>query len=109
MTKLVWILEHAHGRNALGFIPAMLDDNDPRPAREQLDANYQHGGGWRKFNGFEMLPDYSIKYPEDPPLPVLAEAVLHTNTDKPETIRLYTHGWVAIVQKDGSYEIARMD
>jgi hypothetical protein len=106
---MIWQLFHNMTPEALGFIPGMVSDDDPRPAREQFDANYQHGGGWRKFEGFTMQPNGSIKYPEDPPLPVLAETLLHADTDKPETIRFYSHDWVAVVQKDGTYEIARMD
>jgi hypothetical protein len=109
MTVSVWITEHAHDPDEVGFIPDMLSNDDPRPAREQLDANYQHGGGWRKFDGFEMMPDYSIKYPGDEPIPLLAYTVLHASTDKPEIVRVYRHSWVMILQADGSYEIARMD
>lgn len=89
---------------ALGYIPSFLNERDPRPAREQFDAHYQHGGGWVPFNGFVMLPDGSLKYPDDPPLPILAETKL-----RDETIRYYPHSWVCIIQPDGSHEISRMD
>jgi len=29
----------------VGFIPQFLDKNDSRPAVEQIDTAYQHGGG----------------------------------------------------------------
>lgn len=29
--------------------------------------------------------------------------------DKHETIYLYQHAWVCIVQEDGSFEVSRMD
>jgi hypothetical protein len=88
----------------LGFLPGMLDDEDPRPAREQFDANYQHGGGWRPFTGYRVNPDGSLSYPGDPPIYPLAMTML-----RDERIMLYEHSWVGIFQPDGSAEIARMD
>lgn len=87
----------------LGLIPDFLSTDNPRSAREQIDANYRHGGGWRPFKGFKMTAR-GIEYPGDPPMPLLAEASLRN-----ETIRIYDCAWVAIVQPDGTYEIARLD
>ena len=87
----------------LGFLPFMLSAADPRPAREQFDANYQHGGGWNSFRGFTMTED-GLSYPGDPIAPLLAEVKL-----REETIRVYLYSWVAIIQPDGSYDIARLD
>jgi len=86
----------------LGLIPFFLDDQDPRPAREQFDSAYI--GGWHPFEGFTMLPDGNLSYPEDPPTQLLAETKLRN-----ETIRFYHHSWVSIIQPDGTFEIARMD
>jgi hypothetical protein len=88
----------------LGYLPQMFDERDPRPAREQVDANYGHGGGWEPFQGFTMLPNGNLSYPGDPPTALLAEARL-----RDEVIRFYEHSWVAIIQPDGSFEICRMD
>lgn len=92
----------------LGLIPFWLNEYTEAegqiPAREQLDFHYQHGGGWRPFEGFNMRDDGSIVYPGDRPLPVLAEAQLGQ-----ETIRMYPNAWVAIVQPDGKFEVCRMD
>ena len=88
----------------VGMIPLWLDEEDPRPAREQLDAAYQHGGGWQPFKGFKMLRDHSIEYPGDPSLKPLALMKL-----RDEVIAVYPHAWVMILQKDGSHEICRMD
>jgi hypothetical protein len=99
-----WILKHPQARfDMLGFLPDMLNERDPRPAREQLDHNYRHGGGWHPFQGHRMTAD-SLVYPGDPPMPLLAEARL-----RDEIIRFYSCSWVAIVQPDGSYEVCRMD
>lgn len=94
----------------LGYIPQMLNSADPRSAAHQFNDSYAHGGGWSPFSGFTMLPNGDMQYedPEepdaDPPTRKLWEATLHK-----ETICVYEHAWVAIVQPDGSYEVSRMD
>ena len=88
----------------LGFLPHFFHESDPRPAKEQIDTAYRHGGGWHSFPGFEMLPNGDLKYPGDPPTKLLAEAKF-----RDETIRFYQHSWLAIMQKDGSWEVARID
>lgn len=94
------LINHGH----LGWIPTFLDADDPRSAKEQLDSNYQHGGGWHPMRGFAMGDGHVIAYPGDPPLHPIAEAKL-----RDELILIYRHAWVAIVQKDGTHEVARMD
>jgi len=89
--------------DALGIVPEFFSEHDPAPAREQIEKNYQHGGGWNPFPGFTMT-DVGLRYPGDPIMQVLAEANL-----RDETIRFYDHSWLAIIQPDGSYEIARVD
>ena len=89
----------------IGYLPTFVSAADPRPAREQMDDAYAHGGGWRPSNGFALdANDGSLHYPDDPPMPVLAAAEL-----RDETINVYPHAWVGIVQKDGSFEVCRMD
>lgn len=88
-----------------GLIPHMLAEGDPRPAKEQLDAGYQHGGGWRPQQGFTRDPSSgALKYPGDPPMKMLGAIPLHD-----EMVVLYPYGYVCIVQPDESFEIARMD
>jgi hypothetical protein len=54
-------------KDHVGDIPAWLDEADPRSAREQLHEGYlPHGGGWKPFEGFEMLDNFSLKYSGDP-------------------------------------------
>lgn len=90
----------------LGIIPSFLDENDPAPAREQFDANYQHGGGWHPMSGWTLHGDLSLTYEEgdDPPLMPYAFTVFHH-----EIILIYPYAWVVILQRDGSFEISRMD
>lgn len=90
-------------QEGLGYLQFYLSEGDPRSAKEQLDEAYSFAGGWRPFDGFKMTPK-GLEYPGDPPQLLLAECKL-----RDETVRLYECSWVAIVQPDGSYEIARMD
>lgn len=90
--------------DAVGLIPHFLDPEDPRPAKAQLDQNYRHGGGWQPFEGFTLQKDGSIKYPDDPALKPRAMMRL-----RDEVILVYDYGWVLILQKDGAFEICRMD
>lgn len=102
---MLWIFRHpGMSLNALGFIPHFLNERNSKSAREQIDDNYRHGGGWRSFKGFTMLPNGNLSYPGDPVVQMLAETKL-----RDEVIRFYEHSWIAIVQSDGSYDIARID
>lgn len=74
------------------------------PLRDQFNAAYSFGGGWNPFEGFEMLEDKSLKYPEDPPLRPLAVASFRN-----QKVYAYSYGWVAIVEEDGTFEVSRMD
>lgn len=88
----------------IGLVTMMLDPEDTRSAAKQLNDGYNHGGGWRPFNGFKMLDNGNLKYPGDPQTQLLWEAKL-----RDETIRVYEHAWFAVVQPDGSFEVCRMD
>lgn len=87
----------------IGPLLDMIDPADKRPAREQFDAKY-HFGGWQPIPGFTLNKDLSLKYPRDPALKSLAAVKLHD-----EMVVFYDHAIVAIVQPDGSFEVARMD
>jgi hypothetical protein len=102
---VVWELLHPEMTiGHLGFLLDWLDTDDPRSASDQIDAHYQHGGGWFPFKGHRLADDNSLQYPEDPPLQPLAQAQL-----RDELVVLYQHSWVAIIQKDRSFEVARID
>ena len=89
----------------LGIMPFFFSEDDPRPARDQLDENYQHGGGYRPLHGWEMRPDGTIKYPgDDRPPRLLAEAKL-----RDETLRFFESAWLCIIQPDGSFAVTRVD
>jgi hypothetical protein len=108
---MIWKIVHPQATVAsLGFLPGFFSDRDPRPAREQLDANYAHGGGYDPMPGFEMLPDRRLQFLEedewgrDPPLELLAESKL-----RDETLLFYDNEFLAIVQSDGSFAVVRCD
>lgn len=101
---MIWKLCHpAATPDSLGFIPSFLDEDDPASAREQIDRNYAHGGGFVPLAKIKMDEHY-LRYPGDPPFPLIAETKL-----RDETIRLYRYSWLAIIQADGSYEVAKID
>jgi len=101
---MVWeFLDPRMTEDALGFIPEFFNDEDPRCARDQIDSAYV--SGWHSFKGFEMdSKTRALKYPEDPALPPLARSMM-----RDELILFYDCAWVAIVQKDGTFDVARID
>jgi len=98
---MIWITEHPDVD--LGFLPSFFDEDDPRPAREQIDANYKFGGGWIPQSEF-IMRDGLLLYPGDPPYQPLAM----TNM-RDEILIFYTHAFLAIIQPDGTFEVARVD
>ena len=104
MTNL-WVgLHRDFTPEMLGHIPGWLNEDDPRPAREQIDANYLHGGGWRPQSKFKRLAGLALQYPGDPPLMPLAFTVLHD-----ELVVLYDAEYIGILQTDDRFEVARVD
>lgn len=114
---VAWVLtpiaqEHVRQRgldvfDVLGFLPDMINDGSPDSAVQQFHRNYQHGGGWHRFHGHKLTTfagKPALQYPGDPPQPAIAEATL-----RDEQIVLFQGSWVAVIQKDGSFEVARMD
>lgn len=75
-----------------------------RRQREQLDTAYRHGGGWNPFNGFRLTASNCLVYHGDPPMAQIAMGKM-----RDETILMYEHAWVAIIQPDRSFEVCRMD
>lgn len=86
-----------------GYLADWLSDCDPRPASEQLGSRYCTGG-WEPFSGFKLSPNESLLYPGDPPTRPIAELRI-----RDERVVLYDSAWIAIIQKDGTFECMRMD
>lgn len=106
--------------DATGLIPEFFIDRDPRPAIEQINERYAHGGGWFDLavgeGKFTMTEDGTLQYPEDPDLPALAEAWLHADENKVypdgverERIIVHAGAFVSVHQPDGSFRVGRLD
>lgn len=87
----------------VGVIPLMLDLNDPRGAVEQMNEKYVFGG-WRPMEGFRMDERHSLTYPSDPPMEFRAMMEF-----RDERVFVYDYAWVCVLQKDGTFEAARLD
>jgi hypothetical protein len=94
----------------MGYFPSFLDDRDPRPAREQIDERYGPGGGWMPAPWDSVGTNYImhdgdvIEYPGDEPMQPICELRMRN-----ERIIMYNHSIFAIIQPDGSFEVARCD
>jgi hypothetical protein len=99
---VIWVRLDPHVD--LGFLPELLDENDPRSVKEQLEDKYRYGGGWRPLDGFRLGENYALKYPNDPPMKPIASAKL-----RDELILLYPYSFLLVKQPDNSFEVARVD
>lgn len=94
--------------NAVGYLAMFFSEMNPKSAREQANDGYQHGGGWFPFPGMDYYPDRLV-YPGSGGYPDEVYRLVAYARLRDETIRLYDSAWVAIVQSDGTFEVARMD
>lgn len=100
---LEWTQKHPQATyDHLGYIPNFLDEADERSAEKQFDEKYC--GGWNPMKGFRMLDNGDMQYPGDPPTRLLWQTVLHD-----QKVRVYESAWVAVVEPDGSFAVARLD
>jgi hypothetical protein len=96
---------YAGSVDALGYIPDFLSNWDEESAAAQINKNYSHGGGWSPMNGWKFDPVTSaLVYPGDQPMKPLAETML-----RDERILVYPSAWVAIVQPNGAFQVAKVD
>ena len=110
-------LFHSRAADLVGFIPSFLPASD-RPAADQFNQYYAHGGGWSPMQGWEHFYDtlrsptgetiadaLFIKYPGDPTYQPVA--MIETDIER---VWVYQYAWVAIENKEtDAVEIARMD
>lgn len=101
---MYWFLASGVTAADLGYLPGMLNDEDPRPAREQLDDAYPGSSHWRSDPKFTLNAEDRLCYPGDPPQAPVAMTWL-----RDEQIILYPQDFVVIRQKDGSFLFQRMD
>lgn len=98
------ILDRRFGLADFGLLPFFFNSED-EPAAKQIDFHYQHGGGWRPFEGFAFDPKTrEISYPGDPSFKPIAEVTVGQ-----ERVLIYPYSWVLVLQPDGKFEIARID
>ncbi len=88
---------------ALGLVPDFIRQDDSRPLREQIHERYVYGG-WSPIKGFKMDERFRLSYPGDPAL-VPYCFIEHGD----ERLYAYQSSIFAIVQKDGTFEVARLD
>lgn len=92
----------------MGLIPFFLNEHDPRPAVEQFSEAYI--AGWNDMKDFTLKKGvnpydaYKLTFAGDPDLPEIGRVQL-----RDETIVLFDCSWVAVIQKDGSFTVSRMD
>jgi hypothetical protein len=100
---LTWNMKHPQANpDMLGCVPDLISGDDPRAAAVQIGARY----GWDPMPGF-AFPDDTLRLsdePDDAPWPLIAEAKL-----RDETLRFYSHAMLAIIQPDGTFEVACID
>jgi hypothetical protein len=92
-----------------GLLPQFLNENDPRGAVAQINEAYAHGGGWHEFEGFKLVWDHAwhivgLAYPEDPTMWELSRCQF-----RDELVVLCESDWVAVIQKNGAFNVARID
>jgi hypothetical protein len=91
----------------MGAVPWFFDDEDPRPAAEQLNERYAHGGGFRPWGKEKWKLDakaLTIKWPGEKAMKPRAKATLHT-----DTLVFYDHAILAIIHEDGTFDVTRVD
>lgn len=91
----------------LGFLPQIVSSLDPRSISEQINANYAHGGGWHPWGKGQWTFDATsktLKYPGDPTFKPIAELQVRN-----ELFIVYQNAICVALQKDGTFEVQRMD
>lgn len=89
----------------IGFIPDFLSPDCEDSAAKQIGRNYKHGGGWRPLEGYSLdLEPGIVTHSSGLQMRPIAAAVMRA-----EVIAIYPRGYVAIIQPNGVFEIAKVD
>jgi hypothetical protein len=80
--------------DVVGMVEIFVHADDPRPVAEQLADRMKFSGGWQP-----------IDVAKDALGPVLAVAKLANG----EVIEAYDERFIAVIEQDGSYAVARPD
>jgi hypothetical protein len=114
---MIWMLMHPQAEAThLGFVPQFFDDEDPRPASEQLEERYAHGGGWHPFgrgqwrvrqsDGALIFPGSPEDGEPDEVYPLIAVSALPLSGER---LFFYTSALLAVAKDDDSFEVTRVD
>lgn len=104
---MTWkILNSFFSIDDLGFVPYIVDANDPRSVQAQIADKYAHGGGWSPYGKGDWIIDDDgvLKYTYDEPMKPWAMTQVHG-----EVVRFYAHAIVSVVHTDGSLSVLRLD
>jgi len=100
----------------LGFIPEILRDDDPRPVKDQMNERYEHGGGFHAFPNKKRFTindtaaePCKLVYHEDDFVETMEEWGRCWFPITEELVIVFDSAITAIIQKDGSFELTRMD
>ena len=92
-----------------GHLPQIIINRDARSAQEQVNARYQHGGGWRSVEGFKLgwprADEYSLNYEGEEPLREVSRALFHGT----QVLVLFKYSYLAIVEADKLIDVSRID
>ena len=102
----VWIgLDPRFTPRSLGMLVEILQADDPRSIKEQLEDRYAHGGGWRPIKGFTMRQNNVLHYPGDQPFKPVAKTEING-----EIVIFYPKcSLLAVVAQDGTFAVTRVD
>jgi hypothetical protein len=96
----------------LGLIPSFFDPRVDTPIIEQIDANYQHGGGWRNIaaphGSLTLEQGFVLKSPGERAYQPIASCSM-CERDEKVLVVVFESGMTAVVAADGSYQVARLD
>jgi hypothetical protein len=103
---VIWHLSPRTDPEALGLLPALISERDPRKAAEQLAETYAHGGGWTPVPGWSFDHEtLALRYPGDPVMKPIAAAEL-----RDELLLLYPHAFLLVLDTETeTFEVARVD
>lgn len=100
---------HHHPRATMahwGEIPYWLSDDNLKPAKQQLHEGYRFGG-WQsmKRDSIKMLSGDRYSYPGDPVQSPISEIQMNSG----ERVLLYDNAIVVVFDKNGDWDMCRMD
>jgi len=119
---MIWLQFHPHARELCGLIPHFLDEDDPRPAIEQFDERYAHGGGWSPIDsGFRLenrgpAGGVALVYPgtpeteDEPAWPDEVYALVASTELHGQAVLIFEGAFVVVADPElGAWSVARMD